>query len=193
MAVTIDEQYQKEIQLDMMQKFNKNLELLEADGDGKVKAEVNQAFDKLNQLMLETYEKQLKGLKNKIAYISISFLWSYTLLGDYQLRVDLLDSLFWLDERECSTQLEFTSFLKFMDDDIEYILKQYISKGMVIYDYEKERLKREYIPIYKTLMENKFKGWVPKILGLSGFDQMQKEDDIKITFGEYLDKTIPIY
>ena len=122
----IDELLQKEIQLDMMQKFHENLVKLEEDRDGVVKAEVDKALEKLDRLMLDTYEKQLQGLKSNIAYISISFLRSYLILGEYKVRVDLFDSLFWLDERECSTELELTSVLKYMDDDIEYILGKYI-------------------------------------------------------------------
>ena len=60
-------------------------------------------------------------------------------------------------------------------------------------DYYVEQIKKYFIPIYEQLLEKFFEGIVPKILELKGYELLIKGQELKIFYGEYLDKNTQIF
>lgn len=136
---------------------------------------------------------QDQGKKPAIAFLAISVLRSFILNHCYQLRLDLYDNSYFLDPVECSIYLDLEYLLKYIDTDIDAFIGSLKECGAKYTTYEVDRIKKDYIEVYASFAQDYILEQLSDILALKEFAVLQKTDDFKIIYGEYLDRTEVIY
>lgn len=154
--------------------------------DGSMKEEFGQVFKKAVRL-------QEKGLKEKIFYIIISVLRTNILDNCYKCRIDLYDERYFLDKTECSGYFDAEFILKYIDEDISDYLKEASKSNIRIKQYDADEIKKKYMMVYVGVLEKFLYFAIEEILNSGEYLQLQKSQDMKVLFGEYLDKTVEIY
>ncbi|SNS15353.1 hypothetical protein SAMN05446037_100516 [Anaerovirgula multivorans] len=155
---------------------------------------VNTEFiESFKEVFTKATELQNEEKKGPIAYIVISFLRTRIIEEDYQLRIDLYDEMFYLDKVECSGYWKVDFVFQYLHEDIELFkekIEEYIEK---IQDNSYELIKKDYAAIYNYFLYEYLKKNIKLLLETEEYQSLNKTEDLKIGFGEYMDKVDIIY
>lgn len=184
------ESYARELLSDRyMDNLNK-IEIEFFDNKQKILSELTDAFD---QLFKKGIELQRKNEKEKIGFISIFYLKSSIVTGSYEIMINLYDKSYYFDRKEVSACWKPMFIIRYFIDDIEYLQKAIKTKIIRPQRYEIDKIKMQYCNDYFKVIECFLEKYIDEITSLDSFNKLQKEEDIKITLGEYLDKSITLY
>lgn len=149
--------------------------------------------EKIEGLCLRAQQLQREELLGTVRYLGISYLLSSTLTGNYELRLDLYDSDYYLDKVECCDYWNPDFITKYLIKDTTYLKTKIRSLVPQIRTYEIQQFLDGYWLNYLLLIKQFFAQMFEDVLG-----SIKKEardilpQDIKVTFGEYMGKCVLI-
>lgn len=131
--------------------------------------------------------------KNKIRFIHIFYLKSALLTGKYELMLSLFDKTSYLDQNECYSIWIPSFFIKYFKDDLDaFHKKASIQLPRFGYkDYQDIRIR--YYDMYLALIGQFILREIDKVVMLPSFYKIEKEEEITIIYGGYMDKGIQVY
>lgn len=135
-------------------------------------------------------EQQIKG---KLQYLVFSFLQCGIYFDRLELRIDLLDDSFYLDEQE-SAAYYYPDFLqeKYVED-LNFLQKKAGEKFVRLQNYERVDIKKEYSGFYQSILFRMIESLTEVILELLAECKVLIKEDFKILFGEYMDNAKVLY
>ena len=113
--------------------------------------------------------------------------------GTYQMQINLYDNNLYLDKNEVSEKWDTTFLLKHYEEDIvklNKLAKEHIYRWNCI---NKQQLMVIYAGLYKNLLELYCTDFIKDIQVLESYKHLEKEEDIGVYFGGYLEKLHGIY
>ena len=160
------------------------------DDKKKILSELTGIFDELFKRGIELQRKSEKG---KIGFISIFYLRSSIITESYKIMISMYDKSYYIDRQELSTHWIPMFIMKYFIDDINYFEKVIKTKIVRVKKYEINDVKIHYCGEYFKVIERFLDNYIDEITSLESFNELEKEEDIKITLGEYMDQNIILY
>lgn len=143
-----------------------------------------------NDVFVKGAKMQKDREKGAIAYVCIEILRSSLLTRTYQLRIDLYDKNLHLDQRECASQWGVDFAFQWLDEDMNYFTKRAREKLIRILDAEMIIFMQHYQEHYFKILEEFCERHIQNILQLPSWEGLKKEETVKFTYGEFLDKGV---
>lgn len=141
----------------------------------------------INECLNHAGAMQQQQNKGKLQYLVFSFLQCGIYFERLELRIDLLDDSFYLDEQETATYY-YPDFLqeKYVED-LNVLQKKAGEKFVRLQNYERIDIKREYSGFYQSILFRMIESLTEVILELITDYEVLAKEDFKIIFGEYMD------
>ena len=133
------------------------------------------------------------GKKGKVAYISFSMLYSNLLLDKNSLRIDIYDSNYVCDDVEVVGEWTPEHIFDRCKDDMDKAMRILSSDYIRVEPYEHRMLYQSYVADYYLLAVVILRDMLPMIKELKTYQHMQKEEEVVVIYGEYMDKGEKIY
>lgn len=131
--------------------------------------------------------------KRKIGYLYISYLRSSLLTQTYDFRIDFYDKNFYLDENPIYTYIPLDFIFSYYNNDIFYLIENMKKAFIRLQQYEIELVQKKYAFYYYKISAKFFADLADEIFNMSSFFELQMEKEVKVIFGEYMDKGILLY
>lgn len=161
---------------------------------GRIEQMYNMQYQKIwdslkkmfTSLFMKTIHAQAEGKKEAIHYLAIQYLHSSLCIGTWGYRIETFDADLYLNEYE-TEEYYYPYFLySFWEEDIEFLHNVLKKEYIRIQAYEIEEIKTNYILYYNGIFKNLLKELIPKIFKIPLWDEVKKESNVKIIFGEYM-------
>lgn len=153
----------------------------------KNEAIILEAFrNAMKELFLTAGEQQLSGKKGALSYMGICYCLSSAYTGNYELRLDLYDRDFYLDENECCVYWDPNFFASYLEKDIAYFRKAIRQKLPRVRTYEEQQFITGYMRNYMYIVLEFLKQKMPDVLGQIRRDGIEISEELQIFFGEYM-------
>ena len=170
------------------QRLEKNLAEIKKNFATKPMIYAKGLLDSLKEVFVETKRLQSEGKKGKTAYISFSFLYSSALLNKNGFRIDVYDKYFYLDKQEVCTFWEPSEIFRYVEDDMKYVERRLDASFIPVDPNERIELYNSYLVNYYQITLELLMELVKLIETMKGFKEMQKEETVMITVGEFMDQ-----
>lgn len=165
---------------------------------------IQKKFDRSEKITLNILKKfedifkkitllQKEYNKGEIKYLYISYLRSSLLTKSYDFRIDFYDRNLYLDENPTYIYLSLDFIFYYYNDDILYFIEKLRKNFIRLQQYEIELIEEKYAFYYYKICAKFFFDLIKEIFHISNFCDMKKEKEIKVIFGEYMDRGILIY
>lgn len=167
--------------------------------------ELQKIFEKIGHQEWDRFEKVLKEVlaigkrmqeeedKGKIHYLIFSFLQYGSRNRRFEIRIDLLDQGFYLDERECSGYFHPEILQKKYIEDAA-VLQQELSRRFIrLQKYEIQQIEVVYARHYQYICGLMLKSMSEHIMELLSQSELSTSDDVVFLYGEYMDKAVTLY
>lgn len=146
-------------------------------------------IQKMDELFMRCYKKQLEGVKKSIKYIMIYPLKMGFLGGSYEVMVSLLDIGCYDDRKEVSTYWIPEYLIPVIKEEREYYEKSLEKQFIRVMEYEKkDALRCMFEEYYFKPLKEFFEGQIENCKRLESYHTMQKEEDIVFLYGNYMDE-----
>lgn len=156
------------------------------------KQKENEHLEKLKEALKNLFEKgrrmQEAGEKNAISYLVICYCRSSVYTGNYELKLDLYDTEFYLDEQECSAYWEPDFIFSFLREDIEYFQKNIPKRVPRIKTYEVQRYLAGYVNNYIYILSEFLRQKMHEVLEQIPMEGLEINGKMQVLFGEYMGK-----
>lgn len=155
---------------------------------------LNELCGKVAGLFELAKKMQEEGARDPITDLGICYLLSSNLTGNYELRLDLYDRDFYLDEEECCTYWEPEFLTTYLKKDREYFKKEIRKQIPQIKTYEMQDFLDLYRNNYMYILLQFFQQMLPEI-----FKRIEKKsegittEEFRVIFGEYMGNFDVIY
>lgn len=176
----LEDRYKKE--------FAKIIETYNRDKDS-IKENITSKF---NSVCKEAVLLQKKELKGEIKYIYFSMLRTSILENKGQWRIDLYDEKWFLDNEECSVNIDLDFIYEALFNNMRELSEKKKEYGRTIKEKDIEYIKLKEANKYHSLALNIIRNTVRNLLQCTFYKEMKKKDDIVIMAGEYMDAAIQI-
>lgn len=187
------EQILKYIQPYMKGCFQRSCSLIQA----KLEYYANEIWEelrsKINECLNHASVIQKQQNKGKLQYLVFSFLQCGVYLECLELRIELLDDCFYLDEEEAAVYYCPSFLQEEYVKDQNFLQKKAGEKFVRLQNYERVDLKREYSGFYQSILFRMIESLTEMILELIADYMIFVEEDFKIIFGEYMGNAIILY
>lgn len=153
----------------------------------------NSIIFKFNSVCKNALLLQRDSLKGNIKYIYISFLRTSIMDNKAFYRIDLYDENWFLDKEECSTEIDLNFIFKSLFDhmcELENIKNEY---GRTITSMDIDNIKFLEAGKYHVLAIEFLRSIVLRLIECSYYKEMNKDKDICIMVGEYMDRSEILY
>lgn len=145
-----------------------------------------QAMDKLFQ---NASKQQEQGKKGPIAFCVCSLLYSSVLMKTYDLRIDLYDKDFYLDETETSVQWHSPAY-KDIDLEIQTFSSVLRKQLIRVRDFEVEDASYQYALYHNALTLALFTSHINDFWTLKSYQSLLIDNKMDVFFGEYIGETV---
>lgn len=154
------------------------------------------SFPLLKRILWEfdqIFQKVIEREKEKVCFISIYFLYSSLQLDDYKLQVDFYDEQYLFDKCPVICEVDFSFVLKYYRQELEHYA-EYMKKHVIQAKYHEILKFRKMLQCkYKKVVEVVLQQYLPYIMNLKSFHEMDKGEDFHIVYGEYLSEGVLLY
>lgn len=144
----------------------------------------------LEELYSKAKEMQLSGKKDSLSSLGICYCLSSVYTGNYEVRLDVYNEEFYLDESECCVYWEPDFIVSYLVEDMEYFRKVIKQKISQIKIYEEQQFLTGYMRNYMYALLEFLRQEMPNVP-----EQMQKRgiqvaEEFQVFFGEYMGKYV---
>lgn len=157
-------------------------------------AEIDKDFcDKLDALYEETAQLQNQGIKGKISFITISYLFSGVLTKNYQVEIALYDENAYMDKVDTNVYWNPTYITKYFEEDMKYMVGILKNKIVQLQDSEIQKLALTYIGEYYRIIGKFMVDNCEMFHEVENFDKLQTAEKLSVSYGGYLENGLEIY
>lgn len=137
--------------------------------------------------------RQKENGKGKIQFIAIYFLYSSLQSGEYNIQVELYDEKYLFDKEPIVGLVDCSHILKYYGDEWKHY-SNYMQKHVIQVKYTELLKYRKALQYkYKKIVYETIKRYLPYIMKLKSFVDMEKCERYCITFGEYFSEAECLY
>lgn len=149
----------------------------------------------LEELYLEAGVQQLNAKKGNISYLGICYCLSSAYTGNYELRLDLYDKEFYLDESVCCVYWNPDFIVSHLNKDIAYFRRTIRQRIPRVRTYEEQQFIVGYMRNYMYIVLEFLKQKMPGVLDQIEMNTIKVAKQLQIFFGEYMGKctTVCLY
>jgi hypothetical protein len=147
----------------------------------------------LNELYEKTAHLQKQGIKGKISFIAISYLFSGALTKDYQVQIALYDENAYMDKVETSVYWNPTFITKYYEEDMNYMVGILRSKIVQLQDSEIQKLALTYIGEYFRIIGKFMVDNCEMFHEVEKFNELQTAQKLSVSYGGYMENGLEIY
>lgn len=177
----------------MEPRFLENLDLIEDDFDKNKDLILREMSENFDKIFKEAIKRQRENGKSKIRCISIFYLRSSIITGSLDFLVGVYDENYYGDFTPIYGQLYFNFIMKYYLEDIVYFEKTLREKIVRLQKYEVNEIKIPYAGEYFKVIEKFLENNYETIVELDSFKELDKDEELEITFGEFMDQNEVIY
>ncbi len=146
----------------------------------------------LEELYFKAKEMQFIGKKDSLSSLGVCYCLSSVYTGNYEVRIDLYNEEFYLDESECCVYWEPDFIVSYLVKDMEYFRKTIKQKIPQIKIYEEQQFMTGYMRNYMYVLLEFLRQKMP-----NASEQMHKHgirisEDFQVFFGEYMGRYVVI-
>ncbi|MBD5530680.1 MAG: hypothetical protein HDQ98_00545 [Lachnospiraceae bacterium] len=144
----------------------------------------------LEQILMHVADMQKKNNKGSAQYLVFSFLNSSIHFEELELRIEVLDDGFYLDEQEAAGYY-CPQFLQAVYlSGVECLCWEASEKFVRLQNQELFEIKKEYAKFYNALLCQMIKSLCGMIMGTVVESGIKMTEDFKIIYGEYMGKAV---
>ena len=137
-------------------------------------------------------DQQGAGLKGSLRYITMSFLQSGVVAETYELATACHTADLYMDETETETYWQMGFLRDMVNRDMERIVPRLHREIFQIRDYEIEEFRFHHAMNYLALLLPFFSQVVHRVFALPAFLAVQKEEQVDVTFGSYMEEAFTL-
>lgn len=108
-------------------------------------------------------------------------------------RIDFLDEKWFMDKEECSENIDLSCFYEELFKYCNELMEKKKQYGRAITEMDVEEIKMAEADKYHIEIIKIFKNIINEILETEEYKNLNKDEEIKIFTGEYMDKTVLLY
>lgn len=132
-------------------------------------------------------ESRMRGKRARWHIFIFLFLYSNVLLNRHGYRVETLDGQFYLDDCEISGMWCPKLIFDYLEEDVQIIRRKIQGEYIPLSKYDLLELRNSHLHSYYSCAFSYLKEFISGIALMKSFKDMEKEDNVKIIFGEYMD------
>lgn len=145
------------------------------------------------QLFRQCLNMQREGKKGKIKYLNIFYLHSSLNTETYELQIELFDHNFYKDRQSCYRNWTPEFLIKYLKEDLLRFQKK-AEKEIIQFDYSDFcKVRKRYYAMFLVIIGEFFRREIESVTLLASYQNMEKDTDIQIIYGGYLDEGILIW
>ncbi len=144
--------------------------------------------DVLEELYLKAKEMQLSGKKDSFSYLGVCYCLSSVYTGNYEIRLDLYNEEFYLDESECCVYWKPDFIMSFFIKDIKHFEKAIKQKIPQVKTYEEQQFMTGYMRNYMYVLLEFLRQKMPNVLQQMQEHGLRISQGFQVFFGEYMGK-----
>lgn len=140
----------------------------------------------LQSLIDITVQMQKKGAKRPIRFLGLCYCNSSLLTGNYEMRLDLYDNDFYLDEEECCIYWCPAFITRYYERDALFFqkaIKQYFPR---VRSYEIQQYLSGYYKNYIFVIKEFLCQKMPEVIRKVSWSDLLVEEKLEVLFGEYM-------
>lgn len=160
----------------------------------KNKKSIDASFLELvKQLLQKGIEKQKKGEKKRISFLTFYQLNTSIQRKSYEIQMNLYSAQFYYEKEDIYALWRPDFLYEYVEEDMEYFKKK---AGQEIFQIRYPKLEEArllYTSALSMLFLSYLKEWIPEIISLSEFKELEKEKGFQILYGQYMGKLFCLY
>lgn len=178
---------------DMEKYFCRSCQFIQTEIENSGNQVWNELKDIIVRILMNAEGMQKEDKKGCISYLIFSFLNCGVYLNKLELRIEVLDDGFYLDEQEAAgyycPQLIQTEYLS----GIECLRREASEKYIRLQEHELFEINKEYAAFYNTLICKMIESLCQMIMETVAESEIKIAEDLKIVYGEYMDKAVVLW
>lgn len=144
-------------------------------------------YEKTLELFQQAADMQRNGNRGSINCMGICYLLSSTLTQNYELRLDLYDQEFYLDDQECCVYWMPKFIISYLEKDIQYFKKAIKTIIPRVRTYEMQVFIDGYRGNYMYLLIQFFRQMLPELIKrIEQTTDCLIAEEFRVIFGEYM-------
>lgn len=163
----------------------------------EIESHANEIWARLRNCIYECLKLagilQRQQKKGKLQYLVFSFMQYGIYLDNLEMRIDVLDDSFYLDEQESARYYHPEFLQERYIEDLKFLQKKVDEKFIRLQNYERMDIKKEYAHYYQSILFRMFESLTLVIMESIADSGVLMADDFKIVFGEYMDNAMVLY
>ena len=184
------DKFAKEFMERRMEANLSQLQKLMQTNEKSIKKEFLDTFERLCKTCMA---KQKEGKKEAVKYIHIFYLRSAMLTQKLEYQMNAYTEMSYMDETECMELWYPTFIMDFYRKDMEELDKE-SKKNVIRYAYPQLReLRERCFSLYTALVGQYVMQAANELVRLDSYKEMEKDNDIQIIYGGYMDKGIRVW
>lgn len=153
---------------------------------------INEFLKYIDSAIIKAIYFQKQGKLKAAKYICITSLHTSSILKTYEYGIHVYDKIMFFSDVEAESYGCPSFIFKNIESDL-LLTKKYLHKKFVRFqNYEMIDLSKWYISNYKQIAFVYLKTLKTFIVNLDSYFQLEKEDDLEIMYGEFMDQMIPL-
>ena len=138
-------------------------------------------------------ELQNEGIKQNIKFIYISYLRTSIMDNKSTYRIDFFDNRWFMDKEECSIDLNMDFIYEPLFKHMEELNEKKSEYGCTITEMDIEKIKMKESEKYTKIALNILGGMIEDFINTDEYQEMKKDEEIRVFAGEYMDKVMVLY
>lgn len=138
-------------------------------------------------------ELQNEGIKQNIKFIYISYLRTSIMDNKSTYRIDFFDNRWFMDKEECSIDLNMDFIYEPLFKHMEELNEKKSEYGRTITEMDIEKIKMKESEKYNKIALNILDGILEDFINTDEYQEMKKDEEIRVFAGEYMDKVMVLY
>ncbi len=194
----IEQAYQRkkniieELEDDMERCFGQACQYLQLGFEEKGYLEWESLETRLNKATYQVKQLQEEGRKGEIQYVVFSYMDVSLPLNKIELKIDLLDEDFYLDEQECTEYYCSEILQKQYIEDVHLLYREAEKRFIRLQFHELQELEFVYRKRYQTLCGLMLKSMADLIREVVKSSEILQSDNLQLLYGTYMDKAIKL-
>lgn len=160
----------------------------------KNKKSIDTSFlEVVKQLLQKGIEKQKKEEKKRISFFTCYQLNTSIQKKSYEIQMNLYDASFYSDKEDIYGLWQPDFLYEYVEEDMEYFKKKAGQEIFQIRYPQLEEARMLYTHAVSLLLFPYLKEWIPEVISLSEFRELEKEKGFQVLYGEYMGKLFCLY
>lgn len=167
--------------------FLKSCQYVQAEMDTYADKTWKELRDTIYGILLEAGILQKQNKKGDIQYLAFHFMQYGMYMDKLEMRIEVLDDRFYLDEEEAAGYYRPAFLLNRYLADLDFLYRKAGESFIRLQDYELEKVKEEYANFFSAILFQMMKGLSGLIMELVKESGIRITDRFMMIYGEYME------